>query len=265
MNPPEVIPESQQTFHTRTDPHRHSKSLPDLILGGQDGIVNVLGVLLGVAAAGGGPGIVVAAGLATASAGAISMAAVAYTSALAAADVYRSERDREYRHVRQVPTLERAEVRAIYEGKGFKGAMLDRIVETITADPDVWVAVMMNEEHHLSPVSRRHALRSGLVVGLSRTRWRPRSHCTVLLRRRARGRRGLGGGGGSAALQRGCLQGETDHKPGPAIRSGAPGHRPRQRLRGVGNRERVRRNDGLTHRYGFPLRVLGLSPQRARR
>lgn len=167
MNPHEAVPESQQTFHTRTDPHRHYKSLPDLILGGQDGVVNVLGVLLGVAAAGGDPRIVVAAGLATASAGAISMAAVAYTSARAAADVYRSEREREYRHVRQVPILERAEVRMIYEGKGFKGPILDRIVETITSDPDVWVAVMMSEEHHLAPVGRRHALRSGLVVGLS--------------------------------------------------------------------------------------------------
>jgi vacuolar iron transporter family protein len=167
MSTHEIIPESQQTFHTRTDPHRHGKSLPDLILGGQDGVVNVLGVLLGVAAAGGSPRIVVAAGLATATAEAISMAAVAYTSARAAADVYRSEREREYRHVRQVPTLERAEVRAIYEAQGFKGAMLDRIVETITADPDVWVAVMMSQEHHLSPVSRRQAVRSGLVVGLS--------------------------------------------------------------------------------------------------
>lgn len=167
MSPHEAIPESQQTFHTRIDAHRHSKSLPDLILGGQDGVVNVLGVLLGVAAAGGAPRIVVAAALATASAEAISMAAVGYTSVLAAAEVYRSEREREYRHVRQVPAIERAEVRAIYEAKGFKEAMLDRIVETITADPDVWVAVMMNEEHHLSPVSRRQALRSGVVVGLS--------------------------------------------------------------------------------------------------
>jgi len=167
MSPHEAIPESQQTFHNRTDPHRRNNSLPDVILGAQDGVVNVLGVLLGVAAAGGGPRIAVAAGLATASAGALSMAAVGYTSALAAADVYRSEREREYRHVREVPALERAEVREIYEAKGFKGAMLDRIVETITADHDVWVAVMMNEEHHLSPVSRRQALRSGLVVGLS--------------------------------------------------------------------------------------------------
>ena len=37
------------------------------------------------------------------------MAAVAYTSRLADADVYRSEREREYRHVARVPNLERAE------------------------------------------------------------------------------------------------------------------------------------------------------------
>ncbi len=163
----DVVPEWQQTYHARIDPHLRGTSLSDLILGGQDGIVNVLGVLLGVAAASGGSRIVVAAGLATASAGAISMAAVAYTSALAAADVYRSEHDREHRHVREVPALERAEVRDIYERKGFKAAMLDHIVDTITADPDVWVAVMMSEEHHLAPISRRRALQSALVVGLS--------------------------------------------------------------------------------------------------
>ena len=263
MNPPEVIPESQQTFHTRTDPHRHSKSLPDLILGGQDGIVNVLGVLLGVAAAGGGPGIVVAAGLATASAGAISMAAVAYTSALAAADVYRSERDREYRHVRQVPTLERAEVRAIYEGKGFK----ERCSSYCRDDYSGPRCLGRRDDERRAPplpgqppacAAVRARCRSPALVG-ALVPIAPFFFVGVHAAAAARW------GGGSAALQRGCLQGETDHKPGPAIRSGAPGHRPRQRLRGVGNRERVRRNDGLTHRYAFPLRVLGLSPQRARR
>jgi VIT1/CCC1 family predicted Fe2+/Mn2+ transporter len=161
------IPEWQHAHHERVDPHLRGTSLSELILGGQDGVVNVLGVLLGVAAAGGGSRIVVAAGLATAFAGGLSMAAVAYTSAVAAADVYRSEREREYRHVRTVPTLERAEVRDIYARQGFEGAMLDRIVDTITADPDVWVAVMMSQEHHLAPVSRRQALRSAAVVGLS--------------------------------------------------------------------------------------------------
>jgi VIT1/CCC1 family predicted Fe2+/Mn2+ transporter len=167
MNQRDVVPGWQQAYHERTDPHLRATSLSNLILGGQDGVVNVLGVLLGVAAAGGGSRIVVAAGLATAIAGALSMAAVAYTSTRAAAEVYRSERAREYRHVKRVPTLERAEVRELYERKGFSGELLDRIVDTITADPDVWVALMMSEEHHLAPVRQWHALRSAVVVGLS--------------------------------------------------------------------------------------------------
>jgi len=42
---------SDVEFHSRIDPHRHRSELSDVILGGQDGLVNVLGVILGVAAA----------------------------------------------------------------------------------------------------------------------------------------------------------------------------------------------------------------------
>lgn len=164
---PSSIPEWQHAHHARVDPHGGGSALSDVILGGQDGVVNVLGVLLGVAAASGEARLVLAAGLATAAAESISMAAVAYTSAVARADVYRSEYAREHRHVRAVPTLEREEVRALYARKGFEGELLDRIVETITADPEVWVAVMMAEEHGLAPIERKHALRSALVVGVA--------------------------------------------------------------------------------------------------
>ena len=46
------------------DPHRQASALSDIILGGQDGLVNVLGVILGVAAATSDPQIVLVAGLA---------------------------------------------------------------------------------------------------------------------------------------------------------------------------------------------------------
>jgi VIT1/CCC1 family predicted Fe2+/Mn2+ transporter len=95
------------------------------------------------------------------------MAAVAYTSTLADADFYESERAREYRHIEEVPTLETAEIRNIYQEKGFSGKLLDQIVETITANPDVWVAVMMAEEHQLIPTDRRQAFRSAVVVGIA--------------------------------------------------------------------------------------------------
>jgi VIT1/CCC1 family predicted Fe2+/Mn2+ transporter len=161
------VPHRERDYHERLDPHARESPISALILGGQDGLVNVLGVLLGVAAATGEPRIVIAAGLATTFAESLSMAAVAYTSSVAEGDLYKSERAREYRHVERAPALERAEVRAIYEARGFRGELLDRIVETITANPDVWVAVMMSEEHHRAPVSRRQSLRAAMIVGLA--------------------------------------------------------------------------------------------------
>lgn len=150
-----------------SDPHRRASGLSDIILGGQDGLVNVLGVILGVAAATGDTWVVMVAGLAATFAESVSMAAVAYTSTLADADFYESEREREYRHIQQVPKLEQDEVRSIYERKGFHGELLEKIVDTITVNEDVWVAVMMAEEHRLAPIDRGQALRSALVVGFS--------------------------------------------------------------------------------------------------
>jgi VIT1/CCC1 family predicted Fe2+/Mn2+ transporter len=149
------------------DPHRRASALSDIILGGQDGLVNVLGVILGVAAATQDPRIVLVAGLAATFAESVSMGAVAYTSTMADADFYESEREREYRHIQQMPHLEREEVRAIYSEKGFKGDLLTRIVDTITANQDIWVAAMMAEEHRLIPVDRTKAIRAAIVVGVS--------------------------------------------------------------------------------------------------
>lgn len=153
--------------HNNLDPHKQASILSDIILGGQDGLVNVLGVILGVAAATGDAYIVLVAGLSATFAESVSMGAVAYTSTLADADYYESEREREYRHIQEVPSLEKEEIRSIYEEKGFGSELLDRIVETITSNKDVWVAVMMAEEHQLQPVNRRIAFRSAIIVGVA--------------------------------------------------------------------------------------------------
>jgi VIT1/CCC1 family predicted Fe2+/Mn2+ transporter len=157
----------ERVYHERIDPHRAASGISDLMLGGQDGLVNVLGVLLGIAEASGSSRLTLAGGLATAFAESISMAAVAYTSSVARGNLYDAERSREARHVVKVPELERDEVRAIYRKKGFDGELLERIVATITSQRDVWIAVMMSEEHGLVPVSRRKALRSAVVVGVA--------------------------------------------------------------------------------------------------
>lgn len=154
-------------FHEMLDAHRHESRLSDIILGGQDGLVNVLGVILGVAAATNDPRIVLAAGMAATFAESVSMGAVAYTSTQADRALYESEMAREHRHVHLVPAIERDEIRKIYQGKGFEGALLDQIVETITANKDVWVAVMMAEELRLVPTHHGAAWQSAVVVGLA--------------------------------------------------------------------------------------------------
>lgn len=155
------------SMHTVEDPHRRGSALADIILGGQDGLVNVLGIALGVAAATGDPRIVLTACLAATFAESVSMGAVAYTSTLAQADHYESERKREHRHILQSPDVEREEIRSIFASKGYQGQVLDGIVDAVTANHDVWVVVMLAEEHRLSPTNRGEARRSALVVGLS--------------------------------------------------------------------------------------------------
>ena len=157
----------QVRLHDHHDPHHGEFRLSDVILGGQDGLVNVLGVILGVAAATSDVRIVIAAGLAATFAESISMGAVAYTSTLAENDLYHSEREREYRHIHLAPDVEVEEIRDIYRKKGFEGETLEKIVDVITSNPDVWVNVMMSEEFKLTPPEKSKAVNSALLVGFS--------------------------------------------------------------------------------------------------
>jgi VIT1/CCC1 family predicted Fe2+/Mn2+ transporter len=155
----------QRRLHAVADPHVAARWLSDLVLGAQDGIVNTLGVVLGVSSATSDARVVLATGFAAAAAESISMAAVAYTSSLARGDLYRAERAREYRHVDAAPLVEREEIRELFMKRGFTGELLDRAVDTVCSDRDVWVSMMMAEEHALGDVDRRASLRSAAVVG----------------------------------------------------------------------------------------------------
>ncbi len=138
-----------------------------MILGGQDGIVNILGAVLGVAAASGDTKIIIAAALATTFAESLSMAAVSYTSTLADRDFYKSQVEREKEHIRKFSAIEREEIRRIYEAKGFTGKQLDEIVDTITSDEQRWVDVMLAEELKVSPVDESSLLKTAAIVGIA--------------------------------------------------------------------------------------------------
>lgn len=147
--------------------HLTSFNLPEIILGGQDGLVNVLGVILGVAAATVSSKIVLVAGLAATFAESVSMAAVAYTSRVAEADYYQSEYEREKWEIDNVPNGEKEEIKALYENYGFKGEVLDEIVERLTSDKKIWLKVMMEQELKLEPINRKQILPTAVIVGIA--------------------------------------------------------------------------------------------------
>ncbi|KKQ23532.1 MAG: hypothetical protein US40_C0013G0017 [Candidatus Roizmanbacteria bacterium GW2011_GWC2_37_13] len=154
------------SFHHH-EHHLKSFNLPEIILGGQDGLVNVLGVILGVAAATSSSKIIIVAGLAATFAESISMAAVAYTSKLAEADYYQSEYEREKWEIDNVPDGEREEIRALYENYGFEGKVLDEVVDKICSNKKVWLEIMMEQELKLEKVNRKDAFPAGIIVGIS--------------------------------------------------------------------------------------------------
>ena len=124
--------------------------LRQVILGGQDGLVNVLGIVLGVAGATSNSGIVLVAGLAATAAESISMAAVAYTSAKAQRDFYYKELEREKWEIKHMREDEVEEIRVIYRKKGFSGKKLEDAVQTIISDENRWLEEMMTSEARAS-------------------------------------------------------------------------------------------------------------------
>jgi predicted membrane protein (TIGR00267 family) len=144
--------------------HSTNNSLRDVILGGQDGLVNMLGIALGVVAAGGSTHVLVVTGIAAAITESISMGAVAYTSFGSDRDFYLSEKAREQKEIEAKPDDEREEIRELYAAKGFKGQLLEDVVSTITSNRETWVSTMMNEELHLQPVAQQSLVQSAVVV-----------------------------------------------------------------------------------------------------
>lgn len=147
------------------EPHPRPTLLSDFILGSQDGIANVLGIILGLAAATSDIRIILIAALAALAAESVSMGAVAYTSTLSRRRLYLSERRREMEEMATVPEAERAEVREVLTEWGYSGSALDDLLERICANPRAMLEFMMSFELKLSPIEENAARNSALLVG----------------------------------------------------------------------------------------------------
>ena len=147
--------------------HTFAEDLHDWILGGQDGLVNVLGSILGVAIVTSEKQIVLVAGLASLAAESISMAAVAYTSVKASNSYYESEREAQRKAIDENPILQREILIDIYERKGLSRIDAQRVVAELTKDKTVWLQTSMEEHLHMAAPEETGPLHSAFVVGFA--------------------------------------------------------------------------------------------------
>ena len=69
--------------------------------------------------------------------------------------------------MREVPHMERQEVRDVFESWGFQGQRLEEVTDQIISNPKAWLEFMMAHELGLSPVEKAQARRSALLVGVA--------------------------------------------------------------------------------------------------
>lgn len=130
------MPDRAGRWH-RAEPHhpdvgRRTNWLRAAVLGANDGIVSVAGLVVGVAGASGDRTTLLTAGLAGVAAGALSMGAGEYVSVSTQRDSERALLDLERRELAEDPEAERQELAAIYQAKGLTPELARQVADQLS-------------------------------------------------------------------------------------------------------------------------------------
>ena len=137
----------EKTLHNpSTNFGKLQEYLREFVYGGIDGAVTTFAVVAGGYGANLDAGILIILGFANLLADGFSMSVGAYLSAKSERDNFDKHESIEYWEVENLPDVEREEIAEIYREKGFKGELLEKIVDHICSDKELWVAEMMKDE-----------------------------------------------------------------------------------------------------------------------
>lgn len=136
-----------------SSPHESPASgvLRPVVFGGNDGLVSNLALVMGVAGAAPGPGIIVLAGIAGLLAGAFSMAVGEYISVQSQRELLEYQIAIERRQMEETPEKEHDILVGIYVARGFTSDEAGQIADRMFADPARALDALVREEIGLDP------------------------------------------------------------------------------------------------------------------
>ncbi|GAC1363167.1 MAG: hypothetical protein NVSMB44_19850 [Ktedonobacteraceae bacterium] len=153
-------------MHDINEQHPHGGDwLREIVFGMNDGLVTTLVFIMAIsgAAANNLPLVVLGEVLA----GGVSMALGGYLSARTEQEVLDKRIATERYEIEHEPEEERVELRAIYSQKGFRGALLDRVVNHLTSNEERWHQAMVHDELGVVVDERINPWVQGGQIGLS--------------------------------------------------------------------------------------------------
>src|SRR5512146_2391853 len=135
------------------------------VLGANDGIVSVAGIVIGVAGATTSRGPIFTAGLAGLVAGAVSMALGEYVSVSSQRDSERAQMAQEKRELATSPEAELTELTALYEAKGLSAATARTVAAELTSHNAL--AAHLEAELHIDPAGIPNPLHAAGASAMS--------------------------------------------------------------------------------------------------
>jgi VIT1/CCC1 family predicted Fe2+/Mn2+ transporter len=141
--------------------------LRDIVIGLSDGITVPFALTAGISGAVDSNHIIITAGIAEICAGAISMGLGGYLAGKTEEDHYYHELNREYHEVKNLPEVEKQEVRDAIAHYGLSKEIQDKVADELAKDEKQWVQFMMHNELRLEEPEKGRASNSARNIALS--------------------------------------------------------------------------------------------------
>jgi VIT1/CCC1 family predicted Fe2+/Mn2+ transporter len=149
------------------DPHYVHRGawLRAAVLGGNDGIISVSSLIIGVASAGADQEVVIVSGIAGLTAGAMSMAAGESISVSSQRDAERADIKRERQALSDAPDEELDELKAIYRERGLRDETAATVARELMAHDAL--GAHLRDEVGIIPAQRARPLQAAIAPGVT--------------------------------------------------------------------------------------------------